>query len=79
MKFDLHTHHQRCGHAVATIEAYILAAIEAGLAIIGIADHAPLFFMEDDHPEPGLAMSKTGISALYRGSAAPKRSISRSD
>ena len=58
MKFDLHTHHQRCGHAVATIEAYITAAIEAGLATIGIADHAPLFFVEDDHPEPGLAMSK---------------------
>ncbi len=30
MKFDLHTHHFRCGHADGDIEAYIQAGIKAG-------------------------------------------------
>jgi histidinol-phosphatase (PHP family) len=57
MKFDLHTHHFRCGHADDNIEAYIKAGIEAGLGAIGISDHSPYFGSEEDHPEPGIAMA----------------------
>ncbi len=57
MKFDLHTHHDRCGHAVHSISSYIEAAIEAGLGIIGISDHSPYFFSEQDHPKPDTAMA----------------------
>lgn len=58
-KFDLHTHHYRCGHAEGTIEDYIEAAIEAGLSAIGISDHSPYFAREEDHPQPGICMAKS--------------------
>jgi histidinol-phosphatase (PHP family) len=59
MRFDLHTHHHRCGHAVDEIESYIRSAIEHGLSAIGISDHSPYFAKEEDHPSPGLAMAKS--------------------
>jgi len=59
MKFDLHTHHERCGHAQGDIEAYIQAAIEHGLQVIGIADHSPYFHREEDHPSPRITMAKS--------------------
>ena len=62
MKFDLHTHHERCGHAVGTIKDYIEAAIDAGLSVIGIADHSPYFGYEEDHPFPKITMAKSDFS-----------------
>lgn len=59
MKFDLHTHHERCGHATGTIEDYVLAGIDAGLTVIGISDHSPYFAREEDHYQPGIAMAKS--------------------
>lgn len=59
MKFDLHTHHVRCGHADGNIEDYILAGIEAGLQVIGISDHSPYFYHAEDQPSPGVAMAKS--------------------
>jgi len=59
MKFDLHTHHFRCGHADGNIENYITAAIDAGLTVIGISDHAPYFYHQDDHPAPTTVMPKS--------------------
>lgn len=59
MKFDLHTHHERCGHAEGKIEAYIESAIDKGLGVIGISDHSPYFGETDDHPQPGIAMAKS--------------------
>lgn len=59
MKFDLHTHHIRCGHAEGCIEDYILAAIEAGLQAIGISDHSPYFAHPDEQPHPGIAMARS--------------------
>lgn len=59
IKFDLHTHHLRCGHAEGVIEDYIEAAIAQGFQAIGIADHTPYFAHEDDHPFPGIAMARS--------------------
>lgn len=59
MKFDLHTHHERCGHAEGTIEDYIQAALEVGLTAIGISDHSPYFAKKEDHAQPGIAMAKS--------------------
>ncbi|QHT60054.1 histidinol-phosphatase [Paenibacillus lycopersici] len=59
MKFDLHTHHFRCGHADDRIEDYIQAGIKAGLAVIGISDHSPYFFSDQDRLNPGIAMAKS--------------------
>lgn len=57
MKFDLHTHHERCGHATGSIRQYIEAAIHAGLQVIGISDHSPYFGYADDHAYPRIAMA----------------------
>ena len=58
IKFDFHTHHERCGHARGNIRDYIEAAIDRGLTMIGIADHTPYFANAEDHPYPGIAMAK---------------------
>lgn len=59
MKFDLHTHHSRCGHAVGDIRDYIESAIEKGFQVIGISDHTPYFADEEDQAQPGIAMPKS--------------------
>jgi histidinol-phosphatase (PHP family) len=59
MKFDLHTHHDRCGHASGTIKDYIESAIAAGITAIGISDHSPYFAHEHDQPQPGIAMARS--------------------
>lgn len=62
-KFDLHTHHDRCGHARGKIRDYIEAAIEVGLKVIGIADHSPYFSSEKDQLHPHIAMAKSMFPA----------------
>jgi histidinol-phosphatase (PHP family) len=59
MKFDLHTHHVRCGHAQGDIEDYILSAIHSGMQVIGISDHSPYFGKEEDQAQPHIAMAKS--------------------
>lgn len=59
MKFDLHTHHFRCGHADGTIRDYIEAGIAAGLGVIGISDHTPYFGDPSDQAFPKIAMAKS--------------------
>jgi len=59
VKFDLHTHHDRCGHAKGNIEDYINAAIDNGLQFIGISDHSPYFYSDEDQLYPGIAMAKS--------------------
>lgn len=56
-KFDMHTHHYRCGHAKGTMEDYIKAALDSGLQVIGISDHSPYFAEKTDHPYPHITMA----------------------
>lgn len=64
VKFDLHTHHHRCGHALGTIEEYVKQAITYGLQYIGISDHSPYFYSEEDQLNPKIAMAKSELG-LY--------------
>ena len=57
--FDLHTHHDRCGHARGGIRSYIEAAIAEGLHTIGLSDHSPFFAELAERPQPGRAMAKS--------------------
>ncbi len=41
---NYHTHTWRCNHAFGTEEAYIRAAIDEGLVLLGFSDHAPYCF-----------------------------------
>jgi histidinol-phosphatase (PHP family) len=59
MIFDLHTHHDRCGHASGKIKDYIESAIKVGMTVIGISDHSPYFAHELDQPQPGIAMARS--------------------
>lgn len=56
---DLHTHHERCGHASGTLERVARDAYAAGVRIFGWSDHAPLFAHEEDHPRPGTQMARS--------------------
>lgn len=62
MKFDLHTHHFRCGHADGNIREYVEAAISAGLKVIGISDHTPYFGSPEEQPFPYISMGKAEIA-----------------
>ncbi|CAH0118412.1 MULTISPECIES: histidinol-phosphatase [unclassified Paenibacillus] len=62
MKFDLHTHHFRCGHADGNIRDYIEAGIRANLQVIGISDHSPYFGSEEDQAQPRIAMAKSAFA-----------------
>ncbi|WP_379159228.1 histidinol-phosphatase [Paenibacillus sp. sgz5001063] len=62
MKFDLHTHHFRCGHADGTIRDYIEAGIAAGLEVIGISDHTPYFGSPSEQAFPHIAMAKSELA-----------------
>ncbi|MWV46879.1 histidinol-phosphatase HisJ family protein [Paenibacillus sp. HJL G12] len=62
MKFDLHTHHFRCGHADGNIRDYIEAGIAAGLQAIGISDHTPYFGEKEEQAFPRIAMGKSELA-----------------
>ena len=54
---DLHTHHDRCGHARGDLRAYAAAAQRRGLRTLGVSDHAPLLLEgAGDEPAPGMHM-----------------------
>lgn len=61
LTFDHHTHHNRCGHARGSIEDYVQAALALGMEEVGITDHAPLYWMEGDYPQPGSAMARSQL------------------
>lgn len=44
MKACYHTHTKRCGHAIGEDEEYVIAAINAGVSVLGFADHAPMLY-----------------------------------
>lgn len=44
---NYHTHTPRCNHAVGTEKEYAEAACQAGLQILGFADHGPYIFPGD--------------------------------
>lgn len=73
MKFDLHTHHNRCGHAEGVIRDYIEAAIQEGLQVIGISDHSPYFASEEEQPFPSIAMAKSDFKGYVEEVLALKR------
>ncbi|GAB6927081.1 histidinol-phosphatase HisJ [Paenibacillus sp. JCM 10914] len=66
MKFDLHTHHFRCGHADGNIRDYVEAAIAADFQVIGISDHTPYFGSDEEQPFPSISMAKREFDHYVR-------------
>ncbi|MCG7385987.1 histidinol-phosphatase HisJ [Paenibacillus sp. ACRRY] len=60
MRIDYHTHHERCGHAVGKLEAYVQRGVEIGLSQIGLSDHMPLLHINpaDYYPEMAMPMEE---------------------
>lgn len=56
---DLHTHHARCGHAEGTLADVAGWAVERGMAVLGVSDHAPRFADPADHPLPDTQMARS--------------------
>jgi histidinol-phosphatase (PHP family) len=54
---DYHTHHERCGHAVGSLEDYVQRGIELGLKQLGLSDHMPLLHVDTKTYYPDIAMS----------------------
>lgn len=44
MKANYHTHTWRCNHAQDDERAYVQAALDTGLKVLGFSDHSPYFF-----------------------------------
>ena len=55
LKANNHTHTTRCHHAVGEDRAYVEAAIEAGIRVLGFSDHIPM--PEIDERLSGIRMS----------------------
>jgi len=66
---DLHTHHQRCGHAEGSLEEVARNAYAAGTRIFGWSDHAPRFADPEDHPRPGTQMARSQWDGYLREAA----------
>jgi hypothetical protein len=58
LKIDYHMHHVRCGHALRSLRDMIEAAIQRGINQLGLSDHSPLYYLEEDHPIPNMAMAQ---------------------
>jgi histidinol-phosphatase (PHP family) len=69
---DLHTHHERCGHATGSLRDYVEEALEKGVEILGLSDHAPLFAADEDHALPPVAMPKSEFPAYVAEALALK-------
>jgi histidinol-phosphatase (PHP family) len=59
---DLHTHHDRCGHARGRLADYVAAGRARGLSVLGLSDHAPLWAHPDDQPVPRMHMARSAFT-----------------
>src|SRR5207249_4574757 len=53
---DYHVHHDRCGHAVERMEAYVQAALALGLGEMGLSDHLYVFWLPRERRDPEIGM-----------------------
>jgi histidinol-phosphatase (PHP family) len=56
---DLHTHHDRCGHAEGSLGDMARWALAHGIRMLGVSDHAPRFAEAADHPRPLVQMARS--------------------
>jgi histidinol-phosphatase (PHP family) len=68
--FDLHTHHERCGHAEGSLRDYVEAALAQGLTLLGFSDHSPFLAEPEDQHKPWVAMAKSEFPRYLAEAAA---------
>lgn len=69
---DLHTQHDRCGHATGSLRDYVTAALDRGVQVLGLSDHAPMFASDEDQALPRVAMPKSQFPAYIAEALALK-------
>ncbi len=65
MFIDYHTHHVRCGHAIGSLEEYVLQGIEIGLDQLGLSDHMPLLHVDPATYYTGMAMPMNELPRYF--------------
>ena len=63
MKANYHTHTKRCGHAFGEDSEFVEAAIEAGLEILGFADHGPWVYK--NNYRSGIRLTPAEVDAYF--------------
>ena len=63
MKVNYHTHTKRCGHASGEDREYVESAIEAGLEVLGFADHCP--FVYPDGYVSGIRLTPAEVDGYF--------------
>ena len=61
---NYHTHTKRCQHATGEDREYVEAAIEAGLKILGFADHCPWIYPDKDFVS-GMRMAPKEVDGYF--------------
>lgn len=74
---DLHTHHERCGHAEGSLVEVARQAYAAGVRTFGWSDHAPLFGHEEDHPWPRITMARSHWDGYLAEAEAVRAELAR--
>ncbi len=72
---NLHTHTERCNHAVGDDQDYVEAAIAAGIQTLGFSDHVPMPYRNHFHSHirmgvnelPDYTASILSLKEAYRG------------
>ncbi|MGW0332533.1 histidinol-phosphatase [Streptomyces sp. NPDC003011] len=75
---DLHTHHNRCGHATGSLRDYVVAALDKGVKVLGLSDHTPMFAADEDHALPPVAMPKSQFPSYVAEALALKEEFAHS-
>ena len=66
---DLHTHHDRCGHAEGSLADVAGWAVDRGIRVLGVSDHAPRFADPADQPRPHIQMARSHWDGYLREAA----------
>ena len=70
---DYHVHHERCGHAVERMEAYVRAALSLGLGEMGLSDHLFVYWLPPERRDPELGMREEELDAYVAEARALQR------
>lgn len=65
MLTDYHTHTRRCGHAAGGVDDYVRAAVERGIAEVGLSDHLWLYHEPPERRDRRWAMPEEEFDAHY--------------
>ncbi len=72
---DLHTHHDRCGHADGSLREVADWAMARGIRVLGVSDHAPRFADPADHPRPRIQMARSEWDGYLAEAAALREAL----